>query len=154
MSGDCRVHSYLLLTTATIVMMRAAMEQKKCHPQGDIDPPHQEALWWKQCTFYAPIIGFSPSTRNCCTHRRGTMQRWLVKRTGLAVDWEGYLHILDHQKSGSHLLQLPDFLTGLEVCVMRIRCRSGFLHIGPSGHSPTPVKGGWVQNCQSLMGSD
>ena len=29
MSGDCRVHSYLLLTTATIVMMRAAMEQKK-----------------------------------------------------------------------------------------------------------------------------
>ena len=29
MSGDCRVHSYLLLTTATIVMMSAALEKKK-----------------------------------------------------------------------------------------------------------------------------
>ena len=33
-------------------------------------------------------------------------------------------------KSGSHLLQPPDFLTGLEACVMLIHCRSGFLPIG------------------------
>ena len=47
------------------------------------------------------------------------------------MDWLGYLHFLGHQKYGSHLLLLPDFPTGLEVCAVRIRCRSGFLPIGP-----------------------
>ena len=77
-----------------------AIRRKKWLPSsGRFWPtPPRSFMTTTQCTFYAPIIGFSPSTRNCCTHRHGTMQRWLVKRTGLAVDWQGYLHILGHQK--------------------------------------------------------
>ena len=45
MSGDCRVHSYLLLVTATILMMRAAMEQKKwaLHPPVMIESPRRRS---------------------------------------------------------------------------------------------------------------
>ena len=77
-----------------------AIRRKKWLPSsGRFWPtPPRSFMTTTQCTFYAPIIGFTPSTRNCCTHRHGTMQRWLVKRTGLAVDWQGYLHILGHQK--------------------------------------------------------
>ena len=49
-------------------------------------------------TSYAPIIGCSPSTRNCYIHRHGTMQRGLVKRTGPAMDWLEYQLILAAQK--------------------------------------------------------
>ena len=63
-----------------------------------------------------------------------------MKRTGLAVDWLGYLHILGHQKYGSHLLLLPDFLTGLEVCAMLIGARKKrYLCSRPFSNEPAQV---------------
>ena len=100
-------------------------------------------------TSYVLIIGFSPFTRNCCTHRLGTMPLGMVKRTGPAMIGSDFstssatqeieaccqIHRLDWRRV------LCGHIAGVVPCPL-----------GSSSSSPITAKGGWVQSCQSLMG--
>ena len=94
-------------------------QSSDCHPQGDFDPFHQEAL----CSNYWLLLIYLG------IYRHVTIQRGLVTRTGPATDWLEYQLILDRPKNWSHLRLAPDSPIGLEACAMQIRCKCGFLPI-------------------------
>ena len=91
----------------------------------------KSSMMRERCICSAPITGYSPSTRNCCTHHPGTMRQGQEKGNDPAVDWHVSPHTLDHPRNGNLPLLVPDFVTGLEVFAMQIPCRYGFQPTGP-----------------------
>ena len=84
-----------------------------------------------RCICYAPITGYSRSTRNYYIHRPDTMLPGKEKENDPAVAWLGLQRIPNHPNSGSHRLLAPASVTGLVVLVMLIPYRSGFRPTGP-----------------------
>ena len=115
--------------------------------------PPRSFITTTQCTSYASINGFSPSTRNCCTHR----PRYNATVTGEKNrPSSGLARIFAHPrppkiwKPSASATRFPDWIGGM--------CYADTLQVwfpanwAAPGHSPTPAKGGWVQSGQSLMG--
>ena len=72
-----------------------------------------------------------PITRSYCTHRPDAMLPGNVKENDPAVAWHGLQRMLNHPNNGGRRLLARVSVTGLEVPVMRIPYRSGFLPTGP-----------------------
>ena len=83
------------------------------------------------CIYFAPITGYSRFTRNYCTHRPGAMLPGNVKENDPAVAWQGLLRMPNHPNNGDRRLLARVSVTGLEVPVMRIPYKYGFLPTGP-----------------------
>ena len=84
-----------------------------------------------RCIYFAPITGYSRFTRNYCTHRPDAMLPGNVKENDPAVDWHGLQRMPNHPNNGGRRLLARVSVTGLEVPVMRIPYKSGFLPTGP-----------------------
>ena len=84
-----------------------------------------------RCIYFAPITGYSRFTRNYCTHRPDAMLPGNVKENDPAVAWHGLQRMPNHPNNGGRRLLARVSVTGLEVPVMRIPYRSGFLTTGP-----------------------
>ena len=74
---------------------------------------------------------YSRFTRNYCTHRPDSMLPGNVKENDPAVDWHGLQRMPNHPNNGGRRLLARVSVTGLEVPVMRIPHKSGFLPTGP-----------------------
>ena len=67
-----------------------------------------------------------------------------VKENDPAVAWHGLQRMLNHPNNGGRRLLARVSVTGLEVPVMRIPYRSGFLPTGPCGVATAAKEGGQI----------
>ena len=112
--------------TATVVTTSAASTKKKSLQKcvDHLDRVLALSMMTGLRIFYAPTAGCSPSFRNCCIHRRVTMQ---VKE----IDLARISAHPRHPRNWNHLLLAPDLFTGLVVFAMWISASVVFCPLGP-----------------------
>ena len=105
---------------------------KDCHSPGCTVTWYQKTLWWGNgASAMLQLLDTTHLSGAATFHRPDTMRPGQEKGIGRAVAWPVLLHTLGRPRNGSHLLLVPDFVTGLVAFAMRIPYRCGFRPTGP-----------------------